>query len=514
MTLSDSKTQKLKKLLLASTKPAYFVTNAKLELLEWSENIQEYGYVGLSLMKDCSDNFDFLVGYPIGTALDLPIVTSPSGIHVSISILPEDDKINVLIMDATQDFQKQFMLQQKANEAELLSARQRLLMKELFATQKELARKNQQLEEASRLQTRFLSGVSHEFRTPLTSIIGYSDALQEKICERDQKQLSIVQSNAKYLLALVENLLDHGRLDSAALSIQPKVVDIGVFFETVQQMLLPIAEQKEIGLHLEAELADDLQLYIDETRVQQCLVNIINNAIKFTDYGSVTIKCNWVEHELTVAVEDTGIGMSETDRENMFVSFWQSEEHDRAGTGLGLTITQRLLDLMGGDLLVASEPGQGTTITMAFPAAKVSAQEQELINVEQSLSAAKKTVLLVEDDQDIAALVEMHITDWGYELQHVNNGQLAVEWVKEHEPDLILMDLNMPVMGGLEAIKCLREQGCQQPVYIMSAKVLDERNPEHLGSVVDGHILKPIDFSVLRETLQFTLMAVQQEGGE
>lgn len=506
-----SKTQRLKMLLLASCKPAYFVMDETLQLIEWSENLQEYGYQNMEYGQPATDIFDFLVGYPVGQAIELPIVETPAERHASISILPEDNKVNVLILDATQDYEKQRMLQQKANEAELLSVRQRLLMKELFATQKELTRKNRQLEEASRLQSRFLSGVSHEFRTPLTSIIGYTEVVAKQLAAgvaetgKLGEKLNVVDANGKYLLALVENLLDHGRLDAQALSIAPAPVELGPFFVSIHTMLKPLAQNKEIELRLHPDKDYDAFVYMDETRVRQCVVNIANNAIKFTDQGGVDISYRWRDNELQIVVSDTGIGISEEDQEQLFVSFWQSREHDKAGTGLGLTITQRLVELMGGEIAVDSQLGAGTAMTITLPVAAVDEAllQPETPQVAEKVDGRERVIWLVEDDADIADLVEAYLLDWGYRVKHLPNGQQAVDrWQQQPDAELVLMDINMPVLAGLPAIEQLRDLGCDVPIFIMSAKVLDEQDPAMASSRANGHMLKPLDFELLSDTLR------------
>jgi len=517
MSANDSQTQKLKKLMLASTKPAYFVMNDQMRLVEWSENLDDYGYNNLDFDVDTSDIFDFMVGYSLGETLDLPIMTTPNGVHASISILPEGTLTNVLIMDASYDFQTQFRLQQKANEAELLSQRQRQLMKQLLDTQKELAQKNHLLEESSRLQTRFLSGVSHEFRTPLTSIIGYSDALSELLNDEERKKISIVQSSAKYLLSLVENLLDHGRLDAQALDIQPKPVLITEFFDVLKLMMEPVAQQKSISLNCQGDISTS-SLYFDETRVRQCIINIVNNAIKFTDHGGVTIHYSWLNEELVVRIVDTGIGMSESDRENLFVSFWQSKRHDRAGAGLGLTITKRILDRMGGDIELSSELGKGTTMELRFPAPIVDDAsfvvnpEAGVTSNDEKVQQQAATVLLVEDDADIADLVMMYLSDWGFDAHHLANGQLAVDWFDNAEADIILMDMNMPVLSGGEAIKKLRHRGVTTPIYIMSATSTESIVDGELVELADGHLQKPVDFDLLSELLKSILKKDEKTG--
>ena len=500
MSLTQSQTQKLKALMLASRKPAFFVVNKKLELLEWSADLELYGFNGLEVGIDATNIFDFLVGYESGQELELPIISMPSGIHASVSTMTEGEQINVLILDASHDFEQQYLLQQKANDAQLYNMRMQKLMHELVETQKLLEHKNEELAESSRLQSRFLSGVSHEFRTPLTSLIGFTEVLHEKIVDQEAiEQLMIIKGSAKYMLALIENLLDHGRLDSSGLSLQFVSVDIEELLTIIVKMLEPLAQAKGLQLHKKVNVPNSY-LTIDPIRVQQCIVNIVNNAIKFTESGCININVSWQDEKLLVDVIDTGIGIAEDELNKLFTAFWQSDQHDQPGTGLGMTITQRLLEMMGGDLSVKSSVGTGTTATLNIPASL--ANDQGVVENKPVIKRdnGQYHVLLVEDDKDIADLVELKLSSWGYQVSHCANGHECIKWIGPNQADLILLDLNMPVLNGESTLKYLRETGCEVPVYIMSAKPLPE------GSMVDaqGQLLKPIDFELLNQVLQET----------
>ncbi|MGH1426448.1 MAG: ATP-binding response regulator [Arenicella sp.] len=499
MSLTRSQTQKLKALMLASHKPAYFVMNAKLELLEWSNNLEEYGFTGLRQGVHASDVFDFMVGYDGESELELPIVSMPAGMHCSISSVRDNDQINILILDASHDFEQQYQLQQKANDAQLYNMRLQKLMQELFNTQKLLESKNQQLAEAARLQSRFLSGVSHEFRTPLTSLIGFTEVLHGKVKDQESiEQLNIVRGSAKYMLSLVENLLDHGRLDSSGLSLQFTSVKVSEWFSVIVQMLEPLAHSKGLTLTHEFKASEDLLVSIDHVRVQQCVINIANNAIKFTEKGSVNLSLDWQDNMLHLMVTDTGIGMDADETNSLFSAFWQSKKHEQPGTGLGMTITQKLLELMGGEISVKSEPGKGSSIGFYVPAAKAedNAPMQQGLVIKEPIRDYK--VLVVEDDDDIADLIELRLTSLGYRVNRCKNGHECIKWVKDESADVILLDLNMPIMNGEETLKYLRSIGCKTPTYIMSARQLDEG--VDIGA--QGQLLKPVDFDVLAHVLE------------
>ncbi len=498
--------------MLARTQPAYLTMTKDKSLIEWSDNIVDYGYKGLEAGVDCDDVFYFLVGYECDQQVDLPIVTTPNDTHASISILIEDQIVYVLLMDASKDFENQFLLQQKANETSLLNGKQRRLMSQLLATKLELEQKNQELEDSYDLQRRFLSGVSHEFRSPLTSIIGYANALVEMSSSLANEgsrpsgmndacadKLRIIVNNSNYLLSLVENLLDHGKLAEQEIVVMHQKVNIGEFFSSLHEMLYPIAEKKEIDLLLTLNTMGLIDL--DETKVRQCVINLVNNAIKFTDQGSVNLSVDHIDDELIIGVRDTGIGMTDAELNKVFNSFWQSKNHQQAGAGLGMTITKRILDAMAGEISIESEVGKGTFVQISIPAYSQQMDYEELEEERQSAEDAmsSKTILLVEDDPDISGLVQFYVETWGYQSVVCGDGQTALDWLDDNSADVILMDLNMPILDGAQTLTACRERGLKVPIYIMSAQPLgtDPTLDDTLKRHADGHILKPVDFREL-----------------
>lgn len=483
---------------------AYFCVDHSMMVKDVSENLRSYGFGDIPAGADIQDYVDFMVGLDSRTEIELPMVASPSGIPISVSLLPSTEQLTVLIANATGAAEQRQQLQQKANENELLLYQQQKLMAQLEEASIELANKNQQLEEASRLQTSFLSGVSHEFRTPLTSIIGYTDLVKQNlqqlsvnelvdstfVAEESSAYVRSVQRSSKHLLSLVENLLDHGKLDSDEIVIRPKPTSISEVFDDVELLLKPLCTTKQIVFSVSVDLAHAGNSFLDDSRLRQCLINLVGNAIKFTDDGAVELHASWADEQLSVTVTDSGPGISEEDLSKIRLPFWQGVNTGKAGTGLGLTITERLIDLMGGELNIESEIGRGTKVTFSIPAARLDGADSGQTNDERDVSI---NVLLAEDDTDIAELVVLMLVERGMRVTRVENGALAVAALNESSYDIVLMDIHMPVMTGYEAIEKLRDEGNDTPIIIMSASAVeaDREKAESLGC--NAYLIKPVD---------------------
>lgn len=494
--LQTSKTINLNTLVLNKLNVAYILIDSHMQVLEYSSNLQQYGYQCPNQGKDVTEDIDFLVGVDADQPLDLPVVMSPSEKPVSISLVPANGNLIVLIMDAANDYAQQQSLQQKANEVQLLSEQQSVLMQQLQATKKELQESNVQLSEASRLQSGFLSGVSHEFRTPLSSIIGYANLLKdiESLNEGlvgDYSQA--ISRSSRHLLSLVENLLDHGRLKSEELVINPKSVRLAGVISDVLLLLTPLAETKYLTLDIRENFSNDTFVSIDDSRFRQCFINIAANAIKFTDKGSVTIDVNHHEDMLEVVVRDTGQGIQKDQLAKVMTPFYQVPDSGKSGTGLGLSITQQLVELMGGKLTIDSVYGKGTTVTMSV-IAPVEQNQTPISNSAVSPQIDKNmNILLAEDDQDIADLVCLLLQQHGVTVTHVLNGALAVEKLTKETYDLILMDVHMPVLTGYQAVGAIRQSGVTTPIVIMTASAIEADKAKAQALGCDAYLVKPVD---------------------
>lgn len=474
---------------------AYILLDPAWHVVDVSDNFVDYGFPVLQKGNDVRDSIDFLVGLENDSTLDLPILMSPSNHPLHIVLLPEDECLTVVLMDANRAYEQKQMVQQKANENELLLERQRLLTQNLKMTQEALLSKNKQLQDASRLQSSFMSGVSHEFRTPLSALLGYVDILIKHLTKQTQEetmeQLTVVRRSARHLLSLVENLLDHGRLDADEMVFNPKPVNLTSLCDDVESMLSPTAITKKIGLEFDVKTARNQQYMLDDSRLRQILINIVGNAIKFTHHGQVYVSVSWLDNQLHVRVRDSGIGISKENLQEILKPFWQVDGGSQTGTGLGLTITERIIDMMGGSMIISSQLGEGTEVTISLPAAEADSSMGDFEDGSgRSLDSLR--FLLAEDDPDIAMLVQLLLEQQGVDVIHVENGQQAVKAVSNNQFDLILMDLQMPLLDGYAATKQIRALGCATPILVMTASAIEADRSKAEQAGCDGYLVKPV----------------------
>lgn len=479
---------------------AYFCVDRNWVVLDASANLKDFGFVGVELGVDATDVVDFLVGADTSTEIELPLLSSPTKMPISVALLPNQDGLTVIISDASNAFSQRRLLQQKANENELLLETQNRLMRELEAAQEQLHQQNLDLQEAARLQSSFMSGVSHEFRTPLASIIGYTGQLQSGFDKLPKTTVSnniaAIQRSSKHLLSLVENLLDHGKFESTEIELNPKPINVSEVFEDVVLVLKQEATSKGIALDLQLNLKSDLLVLVDDSRLRQCLINLLGNAIKFTDQGQVTIDVSWIDDELIILIQDTGIGISPEHLSKIRQPFWQAPDTGKAGTGLGLTITERIIQMIGGSFVIKSTLGKGSSVNFKVTAPELKA---ELVQASSAHVPATEplNLLFAEDDHDIASLTSALLEGQGVRVTHVANGADAVELLAATKFDLVLMDLHMPIMDGYCAVEKIRGSGDATPIVVMTASSakLDRDRAHELGC--DGFLVKPVDVSDL-----------------
>jgi len=389
-----------------------------------------------------------------------------------------------------------------------LSAKTRIF-KELYLQKKELeeaweaaSKAQKEAEHAVKIKGEFLANMSHEIRTPMNGILGASQLLLEGVEPNELKNLlGIIYHSADSLLTIINDILDLSKLEAGKVDIEYLAIDLKRLINDVIALLEVKADEKKLDLKVTLP-PGQLPFFIgDSTRIRQILLNLISNAIKFTHKGSIEIKLsfqpivNTDQQLVKIDVIDTGIGIPKDKQAYIFESFTQADESTTrkyGGTGLGMTISLKLAKLMQGDLSLVSEVAKGSTFSLNLP---MKSSNEGLIQPSLSKEALsrnyQKKILLAEDVKVNAIIAVKFLNKLGIEVDTAENGLKALElWNDQH--DLILMDMNMPEMGGLEATKALIEKGCTIPIVALSAGVMEEERNRCLANGMKGFIEKPI----------------------
>jgi len=389
----------------------------------------------------------------------------------------------------------------------------------------DLAIARDQALKASKTKSSFLANMSHEIRTPLTAIIGFGESLlDEKQTESDKfDSVQAVIRNGRHLLTIINDILDMSKMEADKLDIETISMSPFHLLDDIYSLASMQACDKNLIFEVNYEFPLPKLICSDPTRLKQILLNLSANAIKFTSEGSVGIyvSCDKAAQKMTFVVKDSGIGLSSAAQERLFKAFSQADSsttREFGGTGLGLFISKELAQLLGGDIKIESEEGVGSKFIVSISTGPLDEIEfiDDLSSVEESRpspvmehsqGSLHGSVLLAEDNPDNQRLIMMYLRRAGdLDVTVVENGSLAVEHALSNEYDLILMDMQMPVMGGLEAVQILRGTGYSHPIIALTANAMKEEQKSYVEAGCDGFLTKPIDqqmfFSVLSERLK------------
>ncbi len=380
----------------------------------------------------------------------------------------------------------------------------------------------EEAERANRAKSEFLANMSHELRTPLNAGLGFSEILRHG--EKDEKKSHFLQSirtSGKVLLSLINNVLDLSKIEAGKQELHYTAVSLAAFIKEMELIFARRGREKCIRLITRIDPELPRHLLLDETRLRQVCINLLGNAMKFTREGAVSLCFTGAFPDdsirsmvdLTISVEDTGIGMAESDLDAIFDAFHQVKSkggEQYGGTGLGLTITRRFVEMMNGAISVTSEENRGTTFTIVLRGVEVAAgaaaseTPEKLLGLENVVFAPG--AILIADDIDYnRELLEAFLSDRGFEIIHAENGREALDLARLHEPDLILLDMKMPVMDGYEAATRLKadEYAKDIPVVAVTASALLQ-DVEKISVLCDGYLSKPVERSdLVRELMRF-----------
>jgi len=422
------------------------------------------------------------------------------------SLVPlADDAGDVVLVNAVvQD------ITERARHVELLQDSERRLL----ALADELAHAKQAAEAANRAKSDFLANMSHEIRTPMTAILGYADVLETRLADPDDRAcVGTIKRNGHYLVQIINDILDLSKIEAGKLVPELVRFDPLEVLDDVESLMGERARERGLQLTVQADGPLPPTVRGDPIRLRQVLVNLISNAIKFTNEGSVatTVHCNAALEQLELSVTDTGIGMTPELQARLFEPFSQADTsltRRYGGTGLGLAISKRLVEALGGTIGVESAPGQGSTFSFSVPTGSLEGitlvdgrTRGKPRNVppplpQRSLLGAR--ILLVDDRRDVRHLMQTYLDDAGAQVDCAGDGLAALDEFERgraegHEPDVIVLDMQMPTLDGYQTARRLREWGFTGPIVALTAAAMKGDRERCLAAGCDDYLTKPID---------------------
>jgi signal transduction histidine kinase/HPt (histidine-containing phosphotransfer) domain-containing protein len=364
-------------------------------------------------------------------------------------------------------------------------------------------------EKLARAKQEFLANMSHEIRTPLNSIIGFAELLSKEKTETNREEfIAAIQKSSHHLLSLVNDILDFSKIEEGKFKVQEAPFFPAELMQEIQKNFEVRAAQKNICFEVRVDPHIPAPLMGDVMSVKQILINLVNNAIKFTEHGSVTVNVAMEQGKknscvVRMEVRDTGIGIPADVKDKLFSAFTQSSSdisRKYGGTGLGLAISKKLVEMLGGSIAVESAEAKGSVFTVSIPFAKAKALDEEIRDESGTgkhavVQLRGKSILIADDEEMNIRLCEMILAKYGVQTTPAKNGREAVEKISKHHFDLVLMDLQMPEMSGMEAVKAVRamkdESRRNIRVISLSANVFGSRMEEYATAGFTGELIKP-----------------------
>ncbi len=397
-----------------------------------------------------------------------------------ISVFPEAVKLRTSV-----DFNKE-LEERKKVEQELIAA-------------KEIAERSEKAKE------QFLANMSHEIRTPMNAIIGFAQLLdQSKLTAEQKDYVNVIQKAGNNLLVVINDILDLSKIEAGKMEFEAKAMDIHEQLYSLKTLFGPGAEEKALSLDVTVDENIPVMVLGDSSRLSQILINLLSNAIKFTESGSVNVlaKLRSENHQnvsIQFSVIDTGIGIPKDRQAAVFKRFNQADRDTSSkygGTGLGLTIVQHMVELQHGFLELESNEGQGSTFSFTLRFRKVDAHgvgiEEIVVQSEALVDLSSSRILVVEDNEINRKLMQLILKDWTPHTEFARNGIEAVAMVQENHYDLILMDIQMPEMGGYQATRIIRTKLMKQtPIIALTAHAMAEEEEKCRAAGMNDFIAKP-----------------------
>lgn len=409
----------------------------------------------------------------------------------NVHVVCEGPHTEVILHDVTEAHDQERVLQQHGHEISLLSDQQAILNTELAQLNKELSLSKKKAEKASEAKSQFIATMSHEFRSPITSIMGYTKLLRSELPDSANPQA--VQRASWYLLMLVENLLEQSRDGDESHELNPTQVSLTRLMRDIGELFQTQADAKGVGLSVDLN-SDEVEVEIDELRLRQILINLLSNALRYTTAGQVSLTAGHREGLLSISVCDSGIGIASDDLERIFEPFTHVGENAALGAGLGLTITRQLIERMNGQLEVESTVGVGSEFRLMIPC-------QGIEKVSHDNAVLSGDVLWVDDDQDILSLYQVYLEDWGLTVHTASTVAQAKEAMQRCFCPVVISDLYLTDGNGFELMQNLFEKWPAIEGIIISGAGNAGLALESKENGIRAFLNKPVDLEALRDQI-------------
>lgn len=501
------------------------------DMSQWSSRAKRYAGFLLLFMLGSSflalliaSKLQALISQPILRLEDTMRIVSAKKNYEVRALKFYDDEIGRLIdgfNTMLAEIQQRDSALQSANDE--LQTRTQELEGEIIhrkKTQEELLSAKRAAEDASRAKSAFLANMSHELRTPLNAIIGYSEMIQEEIEDSGEiqnvKDVQKIESAGKHLLALINDVLDLSKIEAGKMALHVETFDLGTMIQDLASTLQPAVAKNSNAFQL--NLSEHLgSMRSDVTKVRQILANLLSNAAKFTDHGTISLEAERTQADglawIRLRVRDTGIGITAEQQQNLFKEFAQADvsiARKYGGTGLGLAISHRFAQMMGGNMSVESEPGKGSVFTVYLPAevtSEPSSTASPKADTEQPAAALKsksraETILVIDDDPAVRDLMTRFVTKMGFQVTAASNGEEGIKLARKIRPVVITLDVVMPGVDGWTVLKRLKSDPELAAIPVIMVTIVDnEVTGVNLGA--SSYLVKPVDRERLAELIEW-----------
>ncbi len=381
------------------------------------------------------------------------------------------------------------------------------LHNELKEQAAELEVQKQKAEESTKVKSQFLASMSHELRTPMNSILGLTELILEKadFNGKNKERLEVVLSSGRRLMTLINDILDLSKIEAGKMDIREEDTLVEELIEEVANSINPLVLNKKIGFNIVRNTNTKIIIHTDRGKIVQVLINLLGNAVKFTDEGSVSLQISTAKDMLKFDVKDTGIGIPQDEQKYVFEEFRQvdgSTAKKYGGTGLGLAICKKIAGLLGGEISVISKVGEGATFSFAVPIKFVDSvlpKGQKKINVKALMKNRKNPILIIDDDEEVRYTIGQYLTSRGYEVIFAEDGEKGIQMAIEKQPFAITLDVMLPKKDGWSVLKELKENPGTKDIPIIMLSILGEKNIGY-GLGAFEYFVKPISADKILST--------------